>query len=81
MTKIMQEIEIWPFEELVYAQLGICPRKWDEKSFQGFLDKNGSPNLGQTTKPIDSQQKKKKKKKENKRTGRIWTLPSRQTTE
>ena len=29
----------------------------------GFWDTNGSPNLGQTTRPSDSQQKEKKKKK------------------
>ena len=36
----------------------------------GFWDANRSPNLGQTTRPCDSQ-KKKKKKKEKKRTCRI----------
>ena len=41
----MQEIEIWPYERMVYAQ-----------NFLGFWDANRSPNLGQTTRPSDSQQ-------------------------
>ena len=24
----VQEIEIWPYEQMVYAQPRICPRKW-----------------------------------------------------
>ena len=27
----MQEVEIWPYEEMVYVQLGICPEKWKAK--------------------------------------------------
>ena len=24
----VQEIEIWPYEQMVYAQPSTCPRKW-----------------------------------------------------
>ena len=32
----------------------------ETQTFLGFWDTNGSPNLGQTTKPFDIQQRKKK---------------------
>ena len=51
----VQEIEIWPYEQIVYAQHRICPRKWDAKSTLGFWNANGSPNLGQTTRYYDKQ--------------------------
>ena len=54
----MQEIEIWPYEQVEYAQLRTHPGEWDAQSSLGFWDTNKSPNLGQTTKPSDSQQKK-----------------------
>ena len=60
---IVQEIEIWPCEQVVYAQPRICPRKWNAQNSLGFWDTNGSPNLAQTTRPIDNQQQKKKKEK------------------
>ena len=53
----MQEIEIWLYEQVAYAQLGICPVEWDPQSSLEFWDINRSPNLGQTTRPIDSQWK------------------------
>ena len=53
---IVQEIEIWPYEQMVYAQPSICPAKLDATTPQGFLDTNGSPNLGQK-----SQQEQKKR--------------------
>ena len=56
---IVQEILIWPYEQVVYAQPGIRSRKWDSKTSLGFWDTNGSANLGQTNKPRDSQHKKK----------------------
>ena len=59
---IVQEIEIWPYEQIVYAQLRICPGEWDAQNSPGFWDTNGSLNLGQTAIPRDSPQKKKKKK-------------------
>ena len=54
----MLQIEIWPYEQVVYAQPSICPEEWDAQCSLGFWDKNGSPNLGQTTRQSDSQQKK-----------------------
>ena len=54
---------------MVYAQPGVRHGKWDAETSMRFWDINWSPNLGQTTRPGDSQQKKKKKRK--KRTSRI----------
>ena len=53
----MQEIEIWPYNQMVYAQTRICPREWDAQNSQGFWDTNESPNLNQKTKPSDREQK------------------------
>ena len=53
---------------MVHAQ----PRKWDEQNSLGFWDTNGSSNLGQTTKPSNSQKKKKGKKKENLSNRELW---------
>ena len=41
----MQEIEIWPKEQMVYAQPRICSEEWDAQNSQGFWDINGWPNL------------------------------------
>ena len=30
--RIVQEFEIWPFAQMVYAQPWIFPRKWDEQN-------------------------------------------------
>ena len=54
---IVQEVKIWPYEQMVYAQPRICPGEWDAQTSQGFWDINGSPNLGPTTRPSDCQQK------------------------
>ena len=43
---------------MVYAQPRISPREWDAQTPLGFWDINGSPNLGQTTRPYNNQQKK-----------------------
>ena len=43
---------------MVCAQSRICSGEWDAQTPQGFCDTNGSPNLGQTTKPYDNKQKK-----------------------
>ena len=43
---------------MVYAQPRICNVEWDTQTSVGFWYTNGSPNLGQTTRPSDSQQKK-----------------------
>ena len=47
-----------PFEHGIHAQLRIYPGKWDAQSSLGFWDTNGSPNLGQTSRPCDSHKKK-----------------------
>ena len=43
---ILQEVYIWPYEVITWAQLGICPRKWDIQTSLGFWNTNTSPNLG-----------------------------------
>ena len=48
---------IGPYEEMVYAQPGILPLKCDTQISLGFGDTNGSPNIGLTIRPRDSQQK------------------------
>ena len=53
----VQEVSIWPYEQMVYIQSRIRPRKWDTQSSLGFCVTNWSFHLGQTTKPRDSQQK------------------------
>ena len=58
----MQEIEYWPYEQIVYAQPKICPGEWDAQNSLGFRDTNGWPNLSQKTRPSDSQQKQKTKR-------------------
>ena len=63
----MQEIEIWPYEQMVYAQPRIHPGDWDVPSSSKFWVTNKSPNLGQKIKPGDRQQKKKKKKKKKRK--------------
>ena len=71
--KILQEVEIWPYEQMAYAQPRICPREWDAQTPLGFWDTTRSLNIGRTTRPYNNHQKKKKKrkKKEKKRTCRI----------
>ena len=54
---IVQAVEVWPNEQMVYAQPRICPGEWDAKSPRGFWDSNESTNLGQTTGSYDNQQK------------------------
>ena len=53
---------------MVYAQTRIRPTQWDAQSSLGFWDTNGSSNLGQTTKPWDSQLQKKERKEKKRRT-------------
>ena len=43
---------------MVYAQPSIYPGKCDKQTPLGFCHTNGSPNLGQTTRPYNNQQKK-----------------------
>ena len=40
-----------------YYDNKICPREWDAQTSQGFWPADGSSDLGQTTRPTDSQQK------------------------
>ena len=58
-TKIGGETD--PYEQMVYAQPRICPWEWERQNFLGSWDTNRSPNLGQMTRPSDSQKKKKKR--------------------
>ena len=60
---IVQEIEVWPYKKMVYAQFRICPVNWDEQTLLGFWNTNGSLNLGQRTRPKNRQHQQKKKKK------------------
>ena len=58
---------------MVNSQPRISPKNLGVLTSLEFSDTNGSSNLGQTSRPSDSQQKKKKeeKKNETKRTCRI----------
>ena len=49
---------------MVYSQPRICPGEWDSQTPMGFLETNGSTDLGQTTRPSDRQQKKKREPSE-----------------
>ena len=53
---IVQETEIWPYEQMVYAQTWIRPEEWDTLSFLGFWDTNRF-NFSQRTQRCDCQQK------------------------
>ena len=55
--RIVQEIEIWLYEQVVHAQTSIFPGKWDTQSSLGVLDTNGSPNICQMTRLRYSQEK------------------------
>ena len=44
---------------MVYVQPSTCPRKWHTQTPMGLWYTNGSPNLGQKTRPNNNQQKKK----------------------
>ena len=54
----VQEIEVWTYEQVVYAQPRIRLGEWDALSSLRFWDTNRSSNLVQINKPIGSQQKK-----------------------
>ena len=45
---IVQEIEIWPYEQMVSAQPRICPGERDVQTPLGFWDINGSLNFRPT---------------------------------
>ena len=54
----VQEVEIWQYEQMVYAQPRICPREWDAQTPLRFLDTNALLNLGQTIRSYNNLQKK-----------------------
>ena len=54
----MCDIWIWPYQQMVYAQPSIYPRKWHTQTPMGLWHTHGSPNLGQKTRPYNNQQKK-----------------------
>ena len=74
----MQEVWIWRYKQMVYAQPRICPRKWDAQNYLGFWHSNGTFNLSQTTRPRNSQQQQKQKQqninKNNKKQRRTCRL-------
>ena len=70
---IVHKIEVWPYEQMVYAQSRIFPEEWDTQTPQGFWDTNGSPNLNQETRPYNNQQKRE--------LAELGTLLSQRTTE
>ena len=53
----VQEIWIWPYKQMVYAQPSTCPRKWHALTPMGLWHTHGSPNLGQKTRLNNNQQK------------------------
>ena len=71
---IVPEIEVWPYEQNVYAQPRICPGEWDTQTPLGFWNTNEWSNLGQTTRPYNNQQKKRE-------LSELWALLSKRTTE
>ena len=64
---LCKKIEIWQYEQVVYAQPRICPGEWDTEISLGFRDTNWSPNVGQMTRHSHSQKNKNKKKTREKR--------------
>ena len=44
--RVVQEIRIWPYEQMVYAQPRSFPGEWDAQTPMEFQDTNGSPNYG-----------------------------------
>ena len=54
---IEQDVLIRPYEQMIYTQPRIRPRKWDAQTSLRFWDTNGSLNLSQVTRSSDSQQK------------------------
>ena len=56
--------ENWSYEHAVDTELRIHPGEWDTQTSLEFWNKNGSPNLGQTTRPSDIKKERKKKKRE-----------------
>ena len=57
-TGRLQVIEIWPYEQMLYAQPSSCPGERHTKTPLRLWHTNRSPNLGQKTRPYSNQQKK-----------------------
>ena len=51
---IVQEIEIWPYEQMVHAQRIIHPGEWNVQNSLGFWNTNESPNPNQKTRLSDN---------------------------
>ena len=56
--KIVQDIGIWPYEQVVFSPPRIHPGEWDTQAYQCFCDTTRSTNIGQMTIPNSSQPKK-----------------------
>ena len=56
----MPEIKIWPKKQMVYTQSSLSPEEWDTQTPLVFWYTNGSPYLGQTSRPNNNQQEKEK---------------------
>ena len=68
---LVQGVEIWPNEQMLYAKNRICPGESDTQNSLVFWVTNRSSNLCQTSRPFDSQKKKEE-------AARQWTSLSRQ---
>ena len=55
--RIVQEIEICPYYQIVCAQTRIHSGEWDVQNSLGFSDTNRLPNLGQKTRSINKKKK------------------------
>ena len=47
--RIVREIQIWPYYQMVYTPTRICLSEWDTQNSLGFWDTNGSPKSIQKT--------------------------------
>ena len=54
---IVQEIEIWPYYQMVRAQTRIYPREWDAENSLVIWNTNGSSNPCQKVRPSNNYQK------------------------
>ena len=54
----VQGIEIWPCQQMLYAQPNTYPWKWHTQTPMGLWHTNGSPNPGQKTRPYNNKRKK-----------------------
>ena len=57
LLRIVKEVEIWPQEQMVYAQPWIHSGKWDTETLLGFWNTNGSHNFSQMTRLNNSKKK------------------------